>query len=489
MLTIHDPLAEGAGMKQRGTALWGRTLLIALLAATAFGCQAAYHKSSHGVMHHYRNGDYVAAVPMVNDLAERSVSNANNPNKILWRMEQGAILRASGDYSASNAAFDDAEARADAEAARGGQAALTEGVAFLSNQGALTYLGYDYDLIMVNVYKALNYMSMDMPDPARVELTRALNRQQDAVAANTRRIENIEKQAEQKKKDYDAERAKNDPRFQQQIEENYPDIEKFKAYANYVNPFAEFLQGLFFMATAEDSSDTERAVKSMERVAGMLDARDYIAQDLALAEEIANGRKMPAMTYVIFETGVAPKRGQTRIDIPVFVASRDVPYVGAAFPKLEFDTDYTTPLEAVAGGQSFTTQLLCDMDAVIYTEFNNRLPEVITKTLVAAGTRAAAQYGVQQAARGNSYAYLAAMAVGVTYQAATNEADLRTWRTLPKQFQYCRFPTPDDRTVTLRLPFTGATQTVTLDEGHVNVIVARAARAAAPLAVTQFKLK
>ncbi len=473
-------------MTDRGIRWFGRVAMMSLLVSAAFGCQAAYDKSSKGVMNHYRNGDYATAVPMVNDIAERSTKNQN---AILWRLEQGAVLRAAGDYEASLAAFNDAEARADAEAAKGGQAALAEGAAFISNQGALTYLGYDYDKIMLNVYKALNYMSMDMPDAARVELIRALQRQQDAVAANTRRIEELEKKAQEKKGDYDYERARNDERFKQQIDENYPDIEKFKVYTNYVNPFAEFLQGLFFMATAEDSSDAERAVKSMERVAGMLDAKDYLAKDLLLAEDVANGKAMPAMTYVIYEAGVAPKRGQTRIDIPVFVATRDVPYVGAAFPKLEFDTDFTTPVEAVAGGQTYPTQLLCDMDAVVYTEFNNRLPEVITKTLIAAGSRAAAQYGVQQAARGNSYAYAAAMIGGVAYQAATNEADLRTWRTLPKQFQYCRFPTPEDRAVTLRAPFSGATETVAIDEGHVNVIFVKVARANAPLTVTQFKLK
>lgn len=455
----------------------------------AGGCSTAYKKTSRNVMDAYRNGDYVAAVPMVEDVVARTLKNQGNPNKILWRLEQGAILRAAGDYQGSITAFNDAEARADAEAARGGQAALTEGVAFVSNQAALVYLGYDYDKIMLNVYKALNYMSLGDPDAARVELIRALDRQRDAVAANTKRIEAAEKAAAEKKDKYDVERAKKDERFKSQIESNYPGIEKFKAYANYVNPFAEWLQGVFYMATAEGGDDKEKAVVALKRVAGMVPDQKYVEADLQLAEDIANGKPMPALTYVIYEAGVAPKRDQVRIDIPVFVATRDVPYVGAAFPKLTFDDDFTTPLEADAGGQTYASQVVCSMDAVVHTEFENRLPEVITKTLIATGTKAAAQYGIQEAAKGDSFTYAAAMIAGVTYQAATNEADLRTWRSLPKQFQYCRFPTPEDRTVTVRLPFSGTTETVTLDPGHVNIVYVKAARARVPMTISQFTLK
>ncbi|MBR4596909.1 MAG: hypothetical protein IKO42_00715, partial [Opitutales bacterium] len=36
---------------------------------------------------------------------------------------------------------------------------------------------------------------------------------------------------------------------------------------------------------------------------------------------------------------------------------------------------------------------------------------------------------------------------GSIYQAMTNDADLRTWSTLPKQIKIARFPTPQDGVV------------------------------------------
>ena len=88
------------------------------------------------------------------------------------------------------------------------------------------------------------------------------------------------------------------------------------------------------------------------------------------------------------------------------------------------------------------------MDKIVAEEFNNELPLVIAKTLLSAGTKAALQYGLQESVRaasnGDSALLLAAMIVGSIYQVSMNDADLRTWSTLPKQIKISRMPTPKD---------------------------------------------
>jgi len=110
------------------------------------------------------------------------------------------------------------------------------------------------------------------------------------------------------------------------------------------------------------------------------------------------------------------------------------------------------------------------MDRVIAQDFKNELPTIIIKTLISAGAKAAAQYGLYEATKSNGYASLFATVAGVVYQAATNQADLRTWVTLPKQFTYCRLPTPADRKLVLIADGSGTTETVDLPPGVINLV-------------------
>jgi hypothetical protein len=85
-----------------------------------------------------------------------------------------------------------------------------------------------------------------------------------------------------------------------------PNLDHLKPYANYVNPFTVYLDGLFFMADAADASDLERARKSFERVTDFAPGNDYVKQDLAMVDGLMNGKPLPPTTFVIFETGCAP---------------------------------------------------------------------------------------------------------------------------------------------------------------------------------------
>jgi hypothetical protein len=100
------------------------------------------------------------------------------------------------------------------------------------------------------------------------------------------------------------------------------------------------------------------------------------------------------------------------------------------------------------------------MDAVVGKEFKDELPAVITRTLIAAGTKAGLAYAANRAtqSRDNGWINILTRVATTVYQYATNHADLRTWRTLPKMIVVCRFPTPEDGAVTLTSPGHGHRQ-------------------------------
>jgi hypothetical protein len=194
------------------------------------------------------------------------------------------------------------------------------------------------------------------------------------------------------------------------------------------------------------------------------------------------------VTYVIFETGCAPERGQIRIDIPIIVTS--LSYVGAAFPTLKLQGNYTPGLSVTANGTNATTALVASVDALVALDFKNELPVVITKTIAATVVKAVAAYAINESAQqaGGDLGGILAKIGTIGYQAAVNIADTRTWTTLPKQFQVARLPTPADRKIDLTTP-NGMKTSVTIGDGTVNVVYVKEITPGTPLLVSQFKLK
>ena len=279
--------------------------------------------------------------------------NANNKDAIIWHLEQGAVLRANGQYEDSNKAFETAQEKMDDYAQKAKVRLGQETGALLSNQAELDYEGRAYDGIMLNTYMALNYLALGEPDKARPELIRAYQRQQDAVQDNAKRIEKVQDEAAKNKDSAAIQRAQNDPGLQSQIQNASTNLNNLKPYAAYVNPFTVYLDGLFFMTDAVDSSDVERARKSFERVTEMAPDNRYVREDLAMVNGLINGQPLAPTTFVIFETGCAPVRDQVGIDIPIIVAK--VSYIGAAFPTLKPQGNYVPSLAVTADGKNFGT--------------------------------------------------------------------------------------------------------------------------------------
>ena len=518
----------------------------------ATGCST--YQQQNRVIQLWHQNNLTNAVVEATKMADK---NAKNKDAIIWRLEQGAVLRSAGKYQESNAAFDKAQEKIDQYAQKAKVRVGQEAGALLSNQANLDYEGHSYDGIMLNTYKALNYLQLGEPDKARVELIRAYQRQQDAVEDNKKRIEKVQAEAARSKDKKAMDKAQESPKFKSQMQGAYASLDNLKSYADYVNPFTVYLDGLYFMANPADASDLERAHKSLERVAGFAPDNQYVKQDLAAVDGVMQGKPLAPTTYVIFETGCAPVRDQIRIDIPIIVAK--VSYVGAAFPTLKIQGNYlpsltvtanspivtandtvttasstttttgdtnatVTGATAVTGDTNTTatsttatgdtnatvtsttmatssttatasstmamTSPIASMDSVIGLDFKNEMPVVITKTIASTVAKAVAAYAINEAAnQQDAFVGLFAQISTAIYQAAVNIADTRTWTTLPKEFQVCRFSTPPDRKIVLETPDGIQKIPVTIEDGTINIIYVKSITAAGPLLVTQMKLK
>jgi hypothetical protein len=471
-----------------------RPVLGAGFAVLLSGC-ASYQDNTKGLREAWSAGN----VPQAAQIATTKAKNdQGGKDALLWQLEAGATTRAASQWSDSISAFSTAEDLfqywdAQPDVSITGQVGAT-----MVNPTVLAYRGRAYDKIMAASYQALNYMETGRFDEARVELNRAYQYQKDAVDANAAHITAAQNDAAKASaashsdpsQNYDVDRAQSDPQFKSNLNQSYGDLDSLKFYGPYVNPFSSYLEGLFFLTRGQTNSDFERARVVLKKVQDMIGHNPNIDADCALADQLAGGGTVPPLTYVIFETGMGPERHEVRIDIPLFIVSRSVPYVGIAFPQLSYNSQFSPGLTArVANADPVHTTLLCNMDLVVAQDFKNELPSIIIHTLISAGAKAAAQYGLYAATKNSGDWAIVAEIAGVVYQAATNQADLRTWVTLPKQFTYCRFPTPPDRKLLLTADGGGQSETVDLAPGVVNVVYVKSNSYSNRLLVTSFVLR
>jgi hypothetical protein len=363
----------------------------------------------------------------------------------------------------------------------------TETFATVTTPANLPYEGRPYDKIMSATYRALNHLALGQIEAARPALIQAYRYQQDAVAENARRIERAQMEAAQRQDSNMVQATRQSPGFQQAIEPVFDAAEALRPYAEYVNPFTIWLDGIYFLAQAQDLSDLERARKSLERAMAFHPNNPFIAADLAACEARLRGQPLESITYVIFETGQAPIREQVRIDIPIVFAN--ISYLGSAWPVLRPRAGQALTLAINAPHGQLTTATAGSMDRIIGRDFDDERPSIVTRTIISTIAKGAAAFVANEAAYQQDEGLGALVRIAtLAYQASVNIADTRTWTTLPKEFQIARFPTPPDRHIEL-LEGAGPPVPVRIDDGVLNIVYVRSISGQTPLRISQMRLK
>ncbi|MBN1796117.1 MAG: hypothetical protein JW804_05540 [Sedimentisphaerales bacterium] len=392
---------------------------------------------------YYEAGDFDSA----GAFAQCKIPNRKNPGgqDLLWSLQLGLVERTLGRYQKSLETFDRCEKMLGHYDT---QSRLADGLATTAvNENALPYRGEEYDGVMVNTYKALNFMILGDMDLARVEFNRALDRQRRAKENFNKEIDEVKEEVAKKSKKQPLINSNiNSDKMRETLAEKYPNLYAFEAYPDFVNPFATYLAGVYFSSIGEYN----RAVDLYKESYGMVSDNQYIAEDLRVTENIFDSGEQPLDTvWVFFENGLGPVREEFRIDLPLFVATSKVLYTGVALPKLQFRNSAYPYLTIEAGGQSYKTSLVANMDRVVQTEFKKDFEVILIRAIVSATAKAAAQYACQD--QNSSGAAIAAIAIAA-YSFATTAADVRIWTALPKDFQVARFAKPDNGKIRILPP-------------------------------------
>jgi uncharacterized protein len=386
---------------------------------------------------HFEPGDFKQAAKF----AESKIGKGNKPSgdDLLWELQLAASEKAQLNHAKSISHFDKAEEMMNYFAPR--SEALDTVGATLVNDNAIPYKGQEYDGIMVNTYKALDFLAEKKPDLARVEFNRALDRQMRAKEHFNEEIRKLEAKLDKNKEktSTDARAMADDPKTTAIINANYPDLSEFRPYPDFVNPFTTYLAGIYFLLIGEN----DRAADLLKEAAGMVPDNDYIKNDLVLADDVASGKaKLENQCWVIFENGLGPVKGEFRVDLPLVLVSSRVYYAGIALPRLTPGRIAYPYLTIKTDAGEYQTRQVADMERVIETEFKKDFSGILMRAIASAAAKAVAQASVR-----DSDKYGVMTAVIAAYSVATTAADVRIWSALPKDFQVARFAMPSNNTL------------------------------------------
>ena len=276
---------------------------------------------------------------------------------------------------------------------------------------------------MLNVYKGLNFMSLNDFENARVEFNRALNRQDRAKEYFASDIAALRAEFDKNKKDENY----------GQINSGFNDISKqyehllkdFQTTKNFVNPYATYMSALFFFL----DDDYIKAADLFKEVAVVNSKKAELNAQLRVFNQYANSsspQRLKKYIFVVYENGLGAGLEEFKFSIP-YVFNDNIVNTSFALPVLK-TRSYSYPYLIANDQQSVE---LVNFDNIIATEFKIKLPLKILKAVSSSISKTAINMAV---ANNDSTGGLLSLATSVL-NAVTTNADLRYWSALPKSAQ------------------------------------------------------
>jgi hypothetical protein len=371
-------------------------------------------------------------------------------DRVLYLLETGTIRHTQGDFRGSNRDFlEAAELMADFD--RCAYLSLRDAAAFAGaiavNDNLLPYRGAAHERILVHTYLALNFMLLRDMTGLRVEIQRAYARQQEARDEHAALIERTE--------DHAAEAGVRSEAVADVVAGAYADQRAILERAGnvYQNAFTYYVSSIAYeLAGAIDDAYIDAKTVYRLNPGFRPVRRDLLryARRLGLASDYARWRRLfgdevddavPAghgEIILLFECGRAPSLEEIKIAVPVPVDD-GTNLVTVALPKF---APRPNPVDRavvyVDGMRLAATTPLMSVEATAVRELWGRAVAIAARQVL----RLAGRFAAIEAAR-REHPLLGALASLFAY--VLEEADLRSWNSLPRDVQVARASVPAGR--------------------------------------------
>ena len=144
-------------------------LVLSIFLLILTGCGAPFRKTLDMYL---MNGQYELADQLI-EAEKASGWEYNEKNELLYYFDKGSVTQMLGEYKVSSDFLSKADEMIEKLYTK---SAIDEAGAFLSNDLNIKYAGEDFEQVMVNILKALNYMYADDFAAARVEVKKVNNK-------------------------------------------------------------------------------------------------------------------------------------------------------------------------------------------------------------------------------------------------------------------------------------------------------------------------
>jgi len=425
-------------------ARWWR--LAALVASLAALCSCATYSET------IRSTEYALAQHKP-ELALERLEKLDTPNRdrVLFLMNKGMLLRMMGDYAQSTQAFEGAKALVDELTAL---SIREQATSMIINDAAQSFVGDEFEQVMLNGYLALNYLEQDRSDDARVEALQA------------------------------------DVRFRQ-IAQRTPD----SPYTD--DPFVRYLAGILYEGRREWSDAMIAYRKAFEDYRDNADLfgvpvpeslkHDLIrlADRMGLSEEAAKYREefgiketpsvedLETRGELVFflNSGLAPVKYEQSVTVTNPGTGR---LMRLALPAYRPRPRLIDHARITIDDRSTDTQSIEDIDRIAVRTLEARMPAITARALARMVSKDVLARNAGN--RGGNAQDLLGVAVNIA-NTLTERADTRSWFTLPREIQLARIALPPGQ-YTARVDLVGSTGQVlhsedirvTLREGEKSYI-------------------
>jgi hypothetical protein len=376
-------------------------------------------------------------------------------------MDRGMTLQLVGDYQNSNAMLEQAEDEVDRLYTR---RIRTETAAFLTNDNALPYEGDPYEQVLINALKAINYASLGEWQDALVE-ARRIDHRLNVLSDRTR--------------DKNTYRDDGFARYLTGIlYESTGDLNNaFIAYRNAYEAFEANHSWSHVLVPTQLRTDLLRTADAMHLSQELMEYQRLFPETSWQSSETT---QRLAQVVVISYNGRAPRKEDQFLDLPISLdalqlvllnrgfsqsnrqnnrVADSVLYglngrvVRVALPRLvpqrtQVKSDPVTLTSDTGAHVGARTEVVHSVTALAEKTLSDRLPGITAKALARAAVKYSlaegATRGAQQAAGKDAGPWVGLLVGLLTHglAVASEEADKRSWQTLPEEIHLARLWVP-----------------------------------------------
>lgn len=357
----------------------------------------------------------------------------NSADRLLYLMERGRLAQLQGDFAGSKADFEQAievfRANEDKAVLSLGRTGAT-GSAMLTNDNAIPYQGYGYERVMLHQFQVFNFLGLGDVEGAGVELRRAAQIQRELELKYADEIAKAQGEAAQNHV------------LLGEFDQHFTGMDGIAGHLknSFQNGYTFYTSAVIWEALGEWNSALVDYKKALELSPDNAQLREDVIRanqhfDGRPAHANADGAGAPDGTVVVlFEQGFVPGKRPVGLGIPTM----DGGIFSIQFPVYD-GSDYTRPVPLAVrlpDGGVQRTELLVDTGALAVKALREQVPAMLVRQVL----RARAKYEMQKQA--TKQGGIGGQFIANIYNLVSEQADLRSWLTLPGNAQGLRLTLP-----------------------------------------------